>query len=351
VVVPSEQMSAVRLADIVQSRLSGSDQTVSGFWFQVLGNRERFAAELRAQLAGRSVVVLIVRNSKFDSPNSVLPDFVNLIEQNRSACESQLSQDGSKGKYGVVCLARNTLTVPQVSSPATFPDWFPKVGGRSISIVMEDLTWTGQAPLSCEEAAIPELSSVLFNLEGEMLGRLSAIRRQAPNASDSLWEYLRSDDKYRFEDFISDAGKFRRNILNETEFRPSIRERKSLLARMWRKVQCTPPESVGRTAVALADALSLPEPLGCQWHQTMISILYRPSNPARTEGSYFSHGVLVSVAAALQLVTASKHSEGYLVPVPLSRSLSYDLRAGLASAQVVVLTAERRIPAQSARLG
>jgi hypothetical protein len=334
-----EQMSPARLSEVILARMADAPRTVSGFWFQVLGDRDSYAESLRTELIDQPVAVLVVRTSGFNSPNSVLNDFVDLIADNRKLCEQALTINGRFKKFGIVCLSRRTLGIPQVPSPATFPPWFPKVGNRRISVLIEDVTWTGRAPLSSEESGIPALSAALFDLEGSLLRRLGEVHACDPGAADAFWEHLRGSEAYRFDGFISDSAAFREGIF-KSEYRPSTREGRSLTARLWRKVQSTQPDAVGKVGAALSIALQLPEPLGVEWYRTLLSMLARTGNRARSDRDDFAMSLVATTTASLQFITAAKHSERYMVPVPLSRSLSYDLRSGLASARSVLATLE-----------
>jgi len=334
-----EHISPERLAQVVLDRLFRQQYPVCGYWYEVRGDRDRYAEDLRLHLAGRPVVALVVRDALFDNPDAMLTEFVNLISRNRDAFDRQLnSLDTRPDKCGVVLLTRRAPAMPQISSPATMPGWFPQVGGRTISVILEDLTWSGDAPLDCEEATVPEVCARLFTVDGVLLNRLSAVHSRSRASTDALWSRLEGEGPHAFGDFLAAAATFRDGVGNAASFRPDARAGSTFVARIWRTMQHTAPESVGRLAEALANALDLPEPIGHSWYQTMVSVLSRPASPSPSERRAFASNILRTVAVSAQFITVAAHADAYAsYPVPLIRSLSFDLRRGLADAQLVLI--------------
>ncbi|MEU6876924.1 hypothetical protein [Streptomyces sp. NPDC046712] len=333
-----EQIAPTPLATAIRSRLATSDSELSGFWFQVRGSRSDYAQELQKQLAGDAVVVLVVRGAPFENVNAVLDDFVALIQEHRAACEKHLTGDGATERRAVVLLARNTLRLPQVSSPVALPTWFPRLGGQTTSVIIEDLTWRAESPLNTAEAAIGEACQLLFDLEGDLLERLHAVCAQKRAATDSFWSLIQRDGDGSFADFIDGVRASRHEVRNPSSYRPSVREGSSLVARIWGKTQATHPDGLGKPGKALALALALPESAVASWHRSLVSVLSRPSGPLTAEQA-FTINVLVTVTATCQMITAAAHADAYpSYPVPLIRSMSFDLRQGLAGARRVLLS-------------
>ncbi|MGH3203957.1 MAG: hypothetical protein ACRDOA_03030 [Streptosporangiaceae bacterium] len=332
--IAEEHMSPERVAAVIGHRLATSDDEVRGFWFQVRGSRHSYAESLREHLAGQAAVVLVVSGHGFESANALLDDLVALIAGHRELCEKALSAHPNAPAIGVVCLARNTLQVPVAGSPVRFPDWFPRIGGRTVMISIDDVTWTGEAALSCSEANVPALCAALFDLEGAMLIRLATARGTAWDAVGPLWEQLRRQDK--FDRFLTSAADYRRSIRRKEDYRPEVKDGRSVVARIWQKVEATGPDQLGGLTGALAKALLLPDTLGIPWYRPMPSVLARPGVWRRTEMEEFAHSLIVTVATSMRFITASHHSARVLVPVPLIRSMSDDLREGLASASSVI---------------
>src|SRR4051812_45547998 len=111
-----EQISPARLAQVIEDRLSAEESPIAGYWYEVRGGREEYAEELRRQLAGTPVVVLIVRELVFDNPDAVQAEFVGLIDGHRAEFEELFS---SFTEYpptvAAVMLTRRAPDIPQVA--------------------------------------------------------------------------------------------------------------------------------------------------------------------------------------------------------------------------------------------
>jgi hypothetical protein len=142
---------------------------------------------------GHPVVVLVVRKTRFDNTNAVLDDFVELLQDNQEACEKHLIGDVTTDRRAVVLLARNTLNFSQISSPVTLPAWFPGLGGRLATVIIEDLTWHAACPLNAEEAAVDQLCQLLFSLEGALLERLRPVHARNKSETASFWDQVKRD--------------------------------------------------------------------------------------------------------------------------------------------------------------
>ncbi|MFJ3790389.1 hypothetical protein [Kitasatospora sp. NPDC090091] len=333
-----EQIAPTLLAAAIRNRLATSDSELSGFWFQVRGSRSDYAQELQKQLASDAVVVLVVRGTPFENVNAVLDDFVAILQEHQEACEKHLTGDGTTERRAVVLLARNTLRLPQVSSPVALPAWFPRLGGQTTSVVIEDLTWRAESPLNTAEAAIGDVCQLLFDLEGALSERLHAVCAQNKAATDSFWSLTRRDGDGSFADFIDGVRRSRHEVRNPSSYRPSVREGSSLVARIWGKTQATHPDGLGKPGKALALALALPESVDASWHRSLVTVLFRPSGALPAQQA-FAINVLVTITAACQMITAAAHADAYpSYPVPLIRSMSFDLRQALAGARRVLLS-------------
>ncbi|MFI8325224.1 hypothetical protein [Streptomyces sp. NPDC085529] len=338
----NDQLPPSRLAAEIRGRLAASGSELSGFWFQVRENRSDYARDVQEHLAGHPVAVLVVRKTRFDNANAVLDDFVELLQDNQEVCEKHLVGDVTTDRRAVVLLARNTLNFPQISSPVTLPAWFPRLGGRLAEVIIEDLTWRVACPLNAEEAAIDQLCQLAFALEGAMLERLQQVQAQKKSEAASFWDHVKRDKDTHssFGGFLEGVQDARREVLNPSSYRPSVRDGNSLLARIWGKAQGTAPDSMGRLAKALARALALPDSLDPSWHRSMVAVLLRPPNDSTPDTqSLFASNLLTTILATCQLITAAAHADAYpSYPVPLIRSTSFDLRQTLADARRTLIT-------------
>lgn len=307
----------------------------AAFWYRVVGDRQSYATELIALLGEEPVVVLQVRDVRFDNPNALLDDLVTLLERNRAACENALPR-GSGDPAAVVLLARSELNLPHVSSPVQLPDWFPVAGGTVVSTRIVDVTWIGAAPLNCSEACIPELCSALLRLEGSLIMRLAVAHRRDKATTNGLLNHIRNDDSESFESILETARQALNAVANPQGYRPSLRTADGFVARLWRCAQTQNPDTLGRVAKALAGALGLPEQT--TWpRETMSAILRRPTNRIEDERRRFAFNLVATIAAGCQLSTAAAHSDDYpALPVALIRTTSYDIRRALAESEHLI---------------
>jgi hypothetical protein len=333
-----EHLSPQRLAQVVADRLDTEESAVAGYWYAVRGDRDGYAAELRASLAGTAVVVVVVREAVLENPNAVQAEFVELIEKHRDEFERVFAAlPETPRTAAIVLLTRRVPAVPQVASPATMPGWFPRVGGTIVQLYLRDLTWTGSAAINCPESAVPELSAALFTVDGALLDRLASTHAARPDAAETFWGHVRFSDKYGFGEFLTRSRRFRATVPNRQAFRPDGTRGTTVVARLWKLAQRTAPESLGGLGTDLAVALSLPDDAGGDWHQAFISVLGRPASRPPAPGVAFAASLVRTVAASAQFVTVAAHADDYGVyPVALLRSASLDLLTAMRDATTVL---------------
>lgn len=339
-----EQIDPQRLLAVMVKGMAASDSALNVYWYEVGGDRDEYAKELRNEIGGEPIVPLIVRDAMFDNPNAVLSELIQLIGRNRSLFEERLVGTSARpARIGIVLLTRTTLGLPQIPSPVTLPDWFPHLGSMTVSVLIQDVTWTGAAPLNAAEAAIPSLCRQLFELDGALLRRVTAVRQAEPTECDSLWSRL-SEGKGSLAEFIKASEEFRaekRDASMASNFRPDATSGNTLVALIWRIMQHTAPEKVRPLADAFARALMLPASFDLPWYQSIMAVLGRPANRSPDQPSAFAGNLLRTVAFSSQLITVAAHADAYAdYPVPLMRTLSYDLRRSLAEARAVISSLE-----------
>lgn len=190
-----------------------------------------------------------------------------------------------------------------------------------------------EAPLDSAENSVPEICERLFYAEEELLRRLGEVYAVDPDGMELLVRVLdRERDRQCADDFLAAANAARAKVRSAQAFRPSMRERESLVARLWTTVRQTRPDELHRVADGLCAALALPDDFGLEWRESIIGLLVGPTSRRPSGGRHFALNVLYTVGAACQFVTASKHADVHpSYPLPLTRSLSYDLRRSLDS--------------------
>jgi hypothetical protein len=329
--VTAEAISARDLAAAIGQRCAASVDPVSIYWIAVSGSRTAFAEDLNEHLRGFPAAAIVVRGARFESPNSVFDDFATLVCDEREVLERELRGTVDNDVCAIVLVGRSELRLSQASSPVPLPDWFPVAGGMTVTTRIEDLSWTAEAPLSADMARIDGLCQLLFELDGVLLDVLIA-RQNERRALQSLFDRIRRDGE-SFADFVERAKIARRGVRNATAYRPSVRDRQTILARLWFLVQSEKPDGLLASVKALQRALGVPTDLGDSWHETLVAVLSRPANGDPDEGARFVRNVLLTLAASAQFITAAAHADAYRAyPVPLVRATSHDLRSGLADA-------------------
>ena len=303
----------------------------------VAEDREAYATSLDRELSRDSVVVLVIRDMRFTNPNAILDDFVELVTQNREKCERRLA--ASSEKCAFVLLSRTELAIPQISSPVVLPDWFPMSGGTVLSMRIEDLTWTADASLNAPEAKINELCEGLFDLEGALLGRIEQVRATDHRKMTRFLELIRREDGEKLIDIIAGAAEHLAAVTTPGAFRPSLRDARSLIARIWAVVQHRHPEQMRPPSIALAEALDLPDMIRLDWRESISSVLRRPSGGEADTRLRFARNIFDDSRHRLSTRNCSGASDEYEhYPVALLRSVSFDLRRSLADAEAVIRT-------------
>lgn len=330
----SDEVRPERLAENVRDRLSRASSPVSAFWISVVTDRTAYAETLGRLIYDLPVCVFIVRDISFENPNAILSDLIHTLENNRTSCEEALARTAAGG-LGIVLLSRMPLAVPQTSSPVTLPNWFPGAGGRTISVVIEDMSWTADAPLNCEEANTGDICERLLDLEGSLLSRLWDAYGSKKQSADALITSIHRDGDPSYSELLSRFRESRRHVTSPSAFRPSLRNGNSLTARLWALGHQRNPEDHAPSK-ALARALALTDDVTID-HESFASLVRRPSNQVPSGSVRFARNALGTIASACQLVTASAHADAYgRYPVTLIVSYSFDLRRSLREIQRVL---------------
>jgi hypothetical protein len=325
-----------RLAKNVSERFLASSSVLSVYWMAVSGDRESYAKRLRNSIRDYPIAVFIVRDISFSNPNAIAADVVNLITANRESSKEVFTGTSGQRHFGIVMLGRMPLSVAQSSSPVTLPDWFPIRPGETVDILVEDLTWVVDASLNCEEARVDDICVALYDLEGTLISRLTTAHQARHNAGNALMEQIKQTSDERYIDLLRQFAEAHDNVSVASAFRPSLRAAKSLISRIWGIVQKCNPDGLHKPSSALAAALDLERNVAPGW-ESIVSVLNRQSNVDVSPSQRFTRGMLMTVGASCQYITAAAHSDAYArYPVPLLISFSYDLRKSLREAEIII---------------
>lgn len=323
-------------------------------WVAIASDREAFAADVRTLAGDEPVAAIVVRDAAFDDPNSLLQDLALVIAAHRDQFEARefRRRSQARGRVCVVLVARRELGIPMASSPATLPDWFPVSPGETCATAIHDLTWRALVPLSAPEARVQELAAAVHEFERVMLLALGRSIARDHRAVNALFDRIRRDESERLEDCLREAELSRADVTTPGSFRPSVRDRRSLVARLWRLVNGNSPDQLSSAGAALASAIGIDGWPDRARGESMASVLARPSNPEERAAAAWGRSVLATLRCACQFVTAAAHADAYPeFPLPLVRATSFDLRSALSQyTEDVVSRVSSEEPSQARRV-
>jgi hypothetical protein len=281
------------------------------------------------------VVPCVVRKAAFDDTNTLLQDLIDVLEDHRLlfAERSLQTRIQNSGKVCAILLARRELGVPIASSPVRLPDWFPIGPGELHTGAIHDLSWTANVPLSTPEAKTPELASLLYELDGLIVEQLKRSRSRDHNLVMGFFDRIKKSDGSgeTFDMFIASAEQSLKRVTSPSGFRPSVRERGSLTARIWLLANTTTTDQLSSAGKAVADALGMSLSADAKPTESVLSVLNRPSTPDLPQARW-GRNLLATVRAACQFMTAAAHADSYPeFPITLVKSMSLDLRSSLES--------------------
>ena len=205
-------------------------------------------------------------------------------------------------------------------------------------MLIEDLTWTADAPVETPEAQIGDLCECLLDFEETFVARVRFVRESDHRKTNPFLDLIRRDATETLQGILEVATAHRASVTTPMAFRPSLRDGSTLISRLWAVVQQRTPEDMHGPSRALAEALDLPEAMMLVWHESISSVLRRPSAGESGEKLRFARNILMTLATACQFTTAAAHADAYAhYPVALLRSLSLDLRRSLRDAEKVIV--------------
>jgi hypothetical protein len=313
------------IAAAVSERCSPGRPDLNVLWCWTTESRSIFATQLNDEICDLPAVALVARGVRFRDPNSVLDDFVALLEDHRDEVLAGLAGVNESLRV-VVIVSRSAMCLPQLSSPAILPDWLPG-GGRTIEVCIDDVTLTATVPLNSVAMDVPGLAADLFEWDVVATDRLQGVCAANKDKLHGLFDRIARPDE-KVADFLNKARSFLDDVQNPEGYRPSAKAGSSLVSRLWSATQAEAPDSRGRLGGALATALGLadqafpPEPL--------VAVLGRSSTPLPHGPKRYGMALLGGIAAACQLTTASAHADDYpSFPAALQQTVSYDLRSFL----------------------
>ena len=115
------------------------------------------------------------------------------------------------------------------------------------------------------------------------------------------------------------------------EFAKGLQDQSAdLVGRLWRLANTTHADGLGKVSKRAVNALDLSAAEVSVQHESIVSVLGRPSSPIEDPVRRWGFNLIVTIRAACQLITAAAHADEYAeYPLPLVRSISRDIRVSL----------------------
>ena len=198
--------------------------------------------------------------------------------------------------------------------------------------MITDLTWSTHVSLSAEELHVGELGNLLFELDRELARNLRASLERDHRLVNSLHDALRltSDGKVPFAELLDNADAALDRVTSPRDYRPSTVRNLTLAGRLWRLANTTPADGLGKVAKRVVNALDLSAAEVSVQHESIVTVLGRPSSPIEDPVRRWGFNLIVTIRAACQLITAAAHADEYAeYPMSLARSISRDVRVSL----------------------
>lgn len=307
-------ISPESIARYAEGYCARSIEPLVAFWVFEPTRRTQLCIELRELDSSFALVPVIVHGGmRFLHPNALSDDIRGIMDENKASFDEVFAQSDAPPETTVlVLISRTKLGIAQASSPVEVPEWFPRIGGKSIQVSIIDLEFEPMCPLGAQEASVDQLSASLHFLEKTLVTRLVSISHRDPGMGESLLVHLKTTDSddTDWEQFLVGATSFADRIRPPEAYRPSFRFPDSLVSRLLSITARTTPDRLGRIAKALAIALDLPEWQEMPAGESLPSVLLRPTG--RTEARVrFARDCIATIYATAQYITAAAHSDEY----------------------------------------
>lgn len=321
----SPMLSADRLIEVIEQRPNGQRRPIIVYWYCVDVPRQTYAENIKKLRGDARIVPMIPRRpDMFGAPNGLLSDLIELLNDNKGAFDG-LTAGTPIDPLKLLILSRSRFTMPGGCSPVTMPGWFPGVGGLTVDLEIEDLTFSADGPLNCAEVDVPLMCSTLFELEKAMVSRIRVTENRNPASFKPFFDLVARPME-------TPVGLIRTweescvKVLEPTGFRPTVKDGRTLTSRL---VGLYSRLSVGQLyggGEALANAL--------KWKASVrhgfVSVLFRPTQRHPSPAANFGINLITTIYSTYQYITAASHAGEYgRFPIGLLHSFSHSLISDL----------------------
>lgn len=299
-------ITAQRLLEFIGERTVGVEQLLWVFWHVVESQtRATFAHHVETERARRFIVPLIPRGGTFKDPDAVGSDLSKLIQENEGAFGQAESISDSR-TIVIVLLSHRALEAPPVSSLLALPLWFPKLGGREVSVRVEDITSVVPlASMNGPETRVQDLARALFRLELLVTKRLLHEMRRQSGACQALAVMISLEG--RCDEFLAGCEKYLDGF-EEHGYRINVgRSPRSVLGRLVQLTARSTPDQLAAFGITLSQALAADDSFIRE--RSILSILYKGLGVKGVTPP--GHELLVAVFGAYHLMNGAAHAGEY----------------------------------------
>lgn len=326
--------TAVRAKELIFEIPFGVNENLRIFWINLSqDSRAEFSASIKEVKEDHAIVPLIIREAGFFSANAVLSDVNRILDINRK--EFDFLQNSKIKKVTLLLLAKDDFRLPQISSPIILPDWLFILGPRETSFRIADLAHSAESDLlNCPESRVADISSLLYELEREIIFRLQKVEDSF--ASKFVAQLLGiSIEKIDSSFYIGEFLKNINDVDDSRAYRPSAAEKiNSVSSKIIRLCIRSSPKELALHARILAEGM-VDESM-TKIKPTIFSVMLRPTEKLNSATRNW-HAILTSVYQAYQVMNGAAHAGEYEpYPVNLIYSSSVDLRRFLSEARIYI---------------
>lgn len=323
-------LSPTRLVESVSERLSQVTQPLAVFWYYTEQSRTQLVHDIIAR-RGTSRIMPISVNSGFDNPNELLSDLSRLIAAHKQEFLDLFSSNSTAATkcVAIILLSRIKLSIPQIASPMMLPEWFPIFPNQITEIIIEDLLTSASCSLDSSECHIEELAEAVYTLDKILIECMLKTHEKDKRLTMSFFDLIKKDGE-KIDTFLKECQKNLTSIKNPGGYRPSVKERMSLIARIMSLVSQKSPDELNKIAKSIMSALDLQETRCISFREPLFSVFFRSVNLDRSLAVKFSRSLLITIYFTSQLITAAAHSAEYpSYSATLLLSTSHELRLAL----------------------
>lgn len=313
------------VVEAIRESRTQAPQALSVLWVTVPTGRDDFARDLKRLRGNLALVPHVLRTGGFVDPNAVMNDVATVLELVKEDVHALNEAARERRGIDLVIVSRTALSLADTSSPIELPDWFPVKPGQTVTVRIDDLTWSASVVLSDEASELDDLRRILYDVDRALLDCMKTSRRIDQRRTQSLWDMkvLDSTASGGIDEELDRIGKTLDETRNPTGYRPSVSKNPTVVGRLWAHANRTAPDQLPRAAKALAAALGtvdVPE------DSSLAAVLNRPSS--RIDANVrWCLALIVTLRTACQFATAAAHADDYpRFSAVLLRATSRNLR-------------------------